>query len=155
MIQLSITLVLIVRFLCLLHSQQKAKACVTQCKVLVISPRFDLQPYQRDADITRFQASSRSGRRNAVTEDELLPIIARYSSQATDSHVADSCVAACNLADSGVADSEVTDSNVDDSSVAESSVVDSSVTDATQTTETSTASLPADLSKLKFDGKDL
>jgi len=37
-----------------------------------------LQPYRRDADIARFQASRRAGRRNAVTEDDLLPIAAKY-----------------------------------------------------------------------------
>jgi len=95
----------------------------------------------------------RSGRRNAVTEDELLPVtalLAQYSSQATDSRVADSRVTACNLTESRVADSKVTDCSLADNSSSDTTSVTS-----IQTTETSTASLPADLSKLKCDGKDL
>ena len=84
-----------------------------------------MQPYQRDPDITRFQASRRAGRRNAVTEEELLAVaavIAQYSSQDADSSVTDA-----------------TSSHVPDKPAS----------------ETNAASLPEDLSQLKFDGKDL
>jgi len=84
-----------------------------------------LQPYHRDPDIVRFQTSRRAGRRNAVTEDELLAIaavVSEMSSQAADPSVADTAAEHANTA---------------------------------QTTETRAARLPADLSKLKVDGKDL
>lgn len=81
-----------------------------------------LQPYRRDPDIARFQTSQRAGRRNAVTQEDLLTVAAKYSSQpAADS---------------------VTETTSDSAS-------------SSQTTETRVASLPADLSKLKFGGKDL
>jgi len=107
--------------------------------------------------MARFQASTRSGRRNAVTEDELLPataLLTQYASQATDSRVADS-----RVADSGVTACNLTESHVADSRIAACSLADNSNSDATsvtsiQTTETNTASLPADLSQLKFDGED-
>lgn len=84
-----------------------------------------LQPYRRDQAVARFQASRRSGRRNAVTEEDLLAIAAvvgQYSSQ-TD----DNCA---------------TDASSDH-------------VFSTQTADTRAASLPAELSKLKFAGKAL
>lgn len=78
------------------------------------------QPYRREPDIVRFQTSRRAGRRNAVTQEDLLTVAAvaaKYSSQPAAESVTD---ATCEHASSS------------------------------QTTETRAASLPADLSKLKF-----
>lgn len=89
----------------------------------VSATRF--QPYRRDPDIARFQTSRRAGRRNAVTQEDLLTVAAaaaKYSSQLAADSVTDA-----------------TSEHVSNS----------------QTTETTAASLPADLSKLKFGDKDL
>lgn len=89
----------------------------------VSATRF--QPYRRDPDIARFQTSQRAGRRNAVTQEDLLTVAAaaaKYSSQLAADSVTDA-----------------TSEHVSNS----------------QTTETTAASLPADLSKLKFGSKDL
>lgn len=84
------------------------------------APATRFQPYRREPDIARFQTSRRAGRRNAVTQEDLLnvaAVAAKYSSQPTADSVMDATSEhASNL----------------------------------QTAETRAASLPAALSKLKF-----
>lgn len=55
----------------------------------MLSTFLRLQPYRREPDIARFQASRRAGRRNAVTEEDLLAVAAKYSSQPAADCVAD------------------------------------------------------------------
>lgn len=78
------------------------------------------QPYRRDPDIARFQTSRRAGRRNAVTQEDSLTVAAVAAKYSSQ-------LAADHVTDA-------TSEHVSNS----------------QTTETSAASLPADLSKLKF-----
>ena len=84
-----------------------------------------LQPYQREADIAQFHISRRAGRRNAMTGEDLLTVAAVAAKYSL------------RLAADGVTDAA------------------SEHAATSQTTEATAATLPADLSKLKFAGKDL
>jgi len=94
-------------------------------KKIMLPDLYLLQPYQRDPDIARFQACRRAGRRNAVTEEDFLTIPAVVAQHSSQA-----------------ADSSITGASSEHVS-------------STQTTDAGAATLPADISKLKFDGKDL
>lgn len=127
-----------------------------------------MQPYRRDPDIVQFHASGRAGRRNAVTEDELLAIaavVAQFASR-TDDDDDDTVSVAGAVSDQ--ASCETRDTQTDDASTvsvydtasgASTGTVYDTVSEhsssTTKTAETRDAGLPADVSKLKLAGENL
>jgi len=131
-----------------------------------------LQPYRREPAIVQFHASGRAGRRNAVTEEDLLAVaaaVAQFATRTDDDDastvsVADAVSDNASITETG----ETRDTQSDDTStgtvydaVSDASTVTvydtvSDHSSGTRTTETRDAGLPADLSKkLKFAGENL